>query len=253
MTVTPYRWPTQHDLPDTDDTPLDNEDQGRQYPLLREPLLLHWSDRQDFFVACNMGLCYALPRQVVVPDLFLVLGVPRWRDGTARESYVVWDEGNILPVLILEIICNDLGEEKPGQAKFQLYERRLRIPYYVTFELETSELNVYQLQGGHYELLPGSGAGEHPPILLPDLDLSIGRWWGSYEGRERFWVRWYDRAGRLLPTAAELERQRAELERQRAERERERAEMERQRADLERSRAERLAQRLRELGEDPQL
>ncbi|WP_414513958.1 hypothetical protein [Synechococcus sp. F70.1] len=70
MTVTPYRWPTQHDLPDTDDTPLDNEDQGRQYPLLREPLLLHWSDRQDFFVACNMGLYYALPRQVVVPDLF---------------------------------------------------------------------------------------------------------------------------------------------------------------------------------------
>jgi hypothetical protein len=54
MTVTPYRWPTQHDLPDTDDTPLDNEDQGRQYPLLREPLLLPWSDRQDFFVACNI-------------------------------------------------------------------------------------------------------------------------------------------------------------------------------------------------------
>ncbi len=246
MTVTTYRWPTQHDLPDTDDTPLDNEDQGRQYPLLRDPLLLHWAERQDFFVACNMGLYYALPRQVIVPDLFLVLGVPRWRDGSARKSYVVWDEGNIFPILVLEIICNDQGEEKPGQAKFQLYERRLRIPYYVTFELETDELNAYQLQGGHYEQLPTSGPGEQALIRLPDLDLCIGRWWGSYEGRERFWVRWYDGAGQLLPTGAELERQRAELERQRAE-------QERQRADRERSRAERLAQRLRELGEDPEL
>ncbi|MEN9222054.1 MAG: Uma2 family endonuclease [Thermostichus sp. BF3_bins_97] len=235
MTVTPYRWPTQHDLPDTDDTPLDNEDQGRQYPLLRDPLLVHWSERQDFFVACNMGLYYALPRQVIVPDLFLVLGVPRWRDGTARKSYVVWDEGNILPALVLEIICNDQGEEKPGQAKYQLYEQRLRIPYYVTFELETDDLRAYQLQGSHYELLPDTGL----PILLPDLGLSVGRWWGTYEGRERSWVRWYDAAGQLLPTGAELERQRAQLERQRAE--------------AEHQRAERLAQRLRELGEDPQL
>ncbi|MEN9232108.1 MAG: Uma2 family endonuclease [Thermostichus sp. DG02_5_bins_236] len=246
MTVTTYRWPTQHDLPDTDDTPLDNEDQGRQYPLLRDPLLLHWAERQDFFVACNMGLYYALPRQVIVPDLFLVLGVPRWRDGSARKSYVVWDEGNIFPILVLEIICNDQGEEKPGQVKFQLYERRLRIPYYVTFELETDELNAYQLQGGHYEQLPTSGPEEQALIRLADLDLCIGRWWGSYEGRERFWVRWYDGAGQLLPTGAELERQRAELERQRAE-------LERQRADRERSRAERLAQRLRELGENPEL
>ena len=47
------------------------------------------------------------------------------------------------------------------------------------------------------------------------------------------------------------ERQRAEIAQQRAETERQRAETERQRAETERQRAERLAERLRQLGVDP--
>ena len=51
---------------------------------------------------------------------------------------------------------------------------------------------------------------------------------------------------------AEQERLRAEQERQRAEQERQRAEQERQRAEQERQRADALAEKLQELGLDPE-
>jgi hypothetical protein len=75
---------------------------------------------------------------------------------------------------------------------------------------------------------------------------------------EREWLRWCDRHGQVIPTAAELfaqERVRSEraleqveTERLRAEEERLRAEEASRRAEEEWLRAERLAERLRQLG-----
>ena len=58
----------------------------------------------------------------------------------------------------------------------------------------------------------------------------LGEWEGSYQGLERRWLRWYDRAGHWLPTPAERAQQRAETAEQRA---------------------EQLAERLRAMGVDP--
>ncbi len=70
----------------------------------------------------------------------------------------------------------------------------------------------------------------------------MGLWQGAYHGIEGLWLRWYDKLGNWIAIADE-----------RIEQERRRAEQEHQRAEQERQRAERLANRLRELGVDPEL
>ena len=61
---------------------------------------------------------------------------------------------------------------------------------------------------------------------MPEIGLALGRERGTYLGRTREWLYWYDEAGRKLPTPEEL-------------------------VEQEKQRAERLAQRLRELGINP--
>jgi hypothetical protein len=58
-------------------------------------------------------------------------------------------------------------------------------------------------------------------------------WEGTFEERYDTWLRWCDQEGVVIPTGAE------------------RAENEHQRAENEHQRAERLAEKLRELGLDP--
>ena len=68
---------------------------------------------------------------------------------------------------------------------------------------------------------------------VPPLGIQLGTWRGTLEGFTLSWLRFYDREGRLLPSADE------------------RTEEQRKRAEKERERAEKLAQKLREMGVDP--
>jgi hypothetical protein len=82
--------------------------------------------------------------------------------------------------------------------------------------------------------------------LIPGLNLFLGVWVGTREGRTGNWLRWWNADGELLlwpEERAEVERQRAEVERQRAEAESQRAEAESQRAEAESQRAEAESQR----------
>jgi hypothetical protein len=78
------------------------------------------------------------------------------------------------------------------------------------------------------------------------LGLWLGTWYGTIDRETISWLRFYDSNGALVLLPEEVAQQRAESEAQRAE-------SETQRAESERLRAERLAARLRELGEDPDL
>jgi hypothetical protein len=69
---------------------------------------------------------------------------------------------------------------------------------------------------------------------LPEIELGLGVWDGSYQGMAGQWLRWYDRNGEWILTAAE------------------RADLERGRADRLQERATRLAAKLQELGIDPE-
>jgi hypothetical protein len=75
----------------------------------------------------------------------------------------------------------------------------LRIPYYVVFSRYTNELRAFQLVGGHYEPMNLTDGY----LLMPEIDLSLGLWQGSFQNIERLWLRWFTLAGELIPVPTE--------------------------------------------------
>jgi Uma2 family endonuclease len=69
--------PSAEELPDSDDTPVDNELQILVPHSLEDILALLWSERMDWFFGVNMGIYYDPNQPAVVPDAFISLGVPR--------------------------------------------------------------------------------------------------------------------------------------------------------------------------------
>ncbi|MBP0026848.1 Uma2 family endonuclease [Roseofilum sp. Guam] len=253
--------PSAQDLPDSDETPVDNELQDLIPTLLKAMLASIWSERMDWFFGVDMGV-YTDPNQpAIVPDGFLSIGVPRIRDEGLRLSYVLWEEQQV-PTLVLEVVSKTRRGEY--SQKKQQYAQ-LGVPYYVIYNpLRTQQqrLEVYQLQEGQYQLLSGE------PVWLPELNLGIGSDRGTYQGITREWLYWYEEKGDRYPTpeeraeSAELEleseRQEKELERDRADLQQQRAEgaeleLERQqeRADRAESDLQQLREKLQQLNIDP--
>jgi Uma2 family endonuclease len=234
--------PSAEDLPDSDDTPVDNELQDLIPGLLKTILALIWSERMDWFFGVDMGIYYDPDKPAIVPDGFLSIGVPRIIDSDLRLSYVLWEEQK-LPIMVLEVVSQTRRGEYT-QKKQEYAE--LGILYYVIYNplrKRKQRLEVYKLENGKYQLLPGEA------VWLSELNLGIGREEGKYQGITREWLYWYDEQGKRYLTAEELLQQ----ERERAEFERQRAESERQKAESERLRSQRLEEILRSHGIDPNI
>ncbi len=240
--------PSSEDLPDSNDTPVDNELQILVPTLLRAILSWLWSERQDWFFGVNMGIYYEPKEPAIVPDGFLSLGVERRKSERGRLSYVLWEENGIVPQLVLEVVSKAYGHEyTTKRTKYA----QMGVLYYVVYNPEYwvrdkhDPFEVYRLVGSEYV----RQAGER--VWMPEIRLGIGREQGSFEGWNREWLYWYDREGNRFEQAErqlEQERQRAE---QRAEQERQRAEQAEQQLEQERRLREELIARLRERGIDP--
>jgi Uma2 family endonuclease len=215
--------PSAADLPDSDDTPVDNELQNLIPNLLEAMLAWAWAERQDWFFGVDMGIYYAPKQPAVVPDGFLSLGVERFIGEEGRLSYVFWEEENIAPILALEVVSKTYGGEY--ERKKEIYAD-LGILYYAIYRpnprthRQRQALEVYRLVDSSYEKLEGE------PVWLPEIGLSLGRARGTYLGREREWLYWYDANGTRLLVPEEIARQEA-------------------------ARANKLADKLKELGIDP--
>jgi Uma2 family endonuclease len=252
--------PTMYDLPseEVEEPGLPDEFHLLQPELLRLTFRPPAYETDNYFVASDLNLYYdpQHPQWYKRPDWFGVLGVPRlYEERDLRLSYVTWQE-TINPLVVIELLSPGTEQEDLGKSlrevnqipnKWTVYEQILKIPYYFVFNRYNNELHAFGLVLNHYHPL---AIGE-PGLWLEEAELGLGLWQGTYQGIERLWLRWYDRAGNWILTLAEQERQRAEQEYQRAEQEYQRAEQEYQRAEQEYQRAERLATRLRELGVEP--
>ncbi|BAU04167.1 Uma2 family endonuclease [Fischerella sp. NIES-3754] len=219
--------PSSEELPDSDDTPVDNELQDLIPSLLKAILALLWSDRWDWFFGVDMGIYYDPNQPAIVPDGFLSLGVQRFIDEDLRLSYVLWEEKK-LPILVLEVVSHKYRGEYT--TKKELYAE-LEILYYVVYNPRRRKkppLEVYRLENGEYILQPGN------PVWLSEIGLGIGRERGTYQGITREWLYWYDEQGQRLLTPEERI-QEAEQRRLEAE-----------------QRAQMLAERLKALGIDPE-
>ncbi|MEO6862488.1 MAG: Uma2 family endonuclease [Microcoleus sp.] len=243
----PTHWPSADELPDSDETPVDNELQELIPGLLKAILLILWAERMDWFFGIDMGLYHHPEKPPIVPDAFLSLGVQRFYDEELRPSYVVWEE-KVMPSFVLEVVSPT--PRKEYTAKLEEYQR-LGVLYYVIYSSRRRRkprLEVYKLVNGSYELQPEN------LVWMPEIGLGIGCERGNYSGVTREWLYWYDADGKRYLTPEEQVKesaQRLQQESQRAQQESQRAQQESQRAQQESQRADRLAERLRELGIDP--
>jgi Uma2 family endonuclease len=214
--------PTMYDLPseDPEELGLPDEFHDFQPKLFRETCQPPPYPASDRFIGTDLNLYYdgRHPLWYKRPDWFLALGVTRSdRQEDLRLSYVIWQE-SVSPFLVVELLspgteAEDLGTKvreigKPP-TKWEVYERILRVPFYVVFDRYENQLRVFALEGNRYRQmdLPDSA----PRFWFEELKLGIGVWQGAYQGIEGKWLRWYDEAGTWIPTDTEA-RQSAEAQ-----------------------------------------
>ena len=218
--------PDVDDLVTEDDTPVGNIFSEKQQRLLTEPL---YSSRSDpaFVALANVGLFYRVHHPPLVPDMLLSLGVEIPEDvwSKSHRAYFVWEFGKP-PDVVIEVVSNKEGHEADSEVTDYA---AIGVKYYAVFDpeqlLSGRLLRLYELHGASYV--------ERTGLWMPDINLGLRLWEGTYEGLAANWLRWFDQQGKLIETGAE------------------RAEQEHQRAEREHKRAERLAHKLRQLGIDP--
>lgn len=250
-------------LPTMYDLPSDNPEEAGlpdDFHFL-QPLLLYltfqpinWNP-ELVYSAADLNLYYDLqhPLWYKRPDWFGVVGVGKLYKGQdLRLSYVTWQEP-ANPFVVVELLSpgtedEDLGTRREIAAdkppsKWEVYERILRIPYYVVFSRYTNELRAFQLVGGHYEPMNLTNGY----LLMPEIDLSLGLWQGSFRDIERLWLRWFTLAGEVIPAPTEE----AVAATERAMIAEQEATEAKQEATQAKRKAEQLAERLRQLGVNP--
>jgi Uma2 family endonuclease len=245
--------PTMYDLPseDSEEMGLPDEFHDFQPDLLRETCQPAVA---DFFIGADINLYYDVKHTgwYKRPDWFLVLDVPASESiAESRLSYVMWQEG-AAPFLMVELLSPGTEAEDLGQTlrvvgkpptKWQVYEQILRVPYYAIYDRYANQFRIFCLQATRYVEQTINGQG----FWFPEIELGLGLWTGSYQGMQGQWLRWYDQNGDWLVTDREDTLQAKQV----AQEANLRAQEANVRADLEREKAARLADKLRELGIDP--
>jgi Uma2 family endonuclease len=225
--------------PESDGKPMaENTEQYDWMVMIKENLdgLL-----ENAFVAADL-FWYPVqgsPKTVQAPDVMVALGRPKGR----RGSYKQWEEANVAPQVVFEILS-------PGNRIIEMYRKQkfyqhYGVQEYYLYDPDEKELVGYLSKDGAFQMIDDISNWISPLLgirfeLRPGEELKI-----------------YSPDGKQFLTVAELraerdrERQRAEQERQHAEQERQRADEAQLRADEAQLRAQKLAEKLRALGIDP--
>lgn len=207
--------------PDSDGQPMaDNTKQFRWIVTIKENLERLFRDRDDVFVAGDL-LWYPVEGNNTLrqaPDAMVVFGRPKGD----RGSYKQWEEGQVPPQVVFEILSpgNRMGKMA---RKFQFYQQYGVEEYYV-YDPDDVEL-IGWLRAETALTIIEEMDGWVSPQLGIKFDLSQPELQIFYPDGSRFLT--------YVELAAQLEQEqaRAEQERHRAEEEYQRAEAERQRAD----------------------
>lgn len=242
--------PSTEELPGSDDIPVDNEDQNFLPNLLLFMLVILRADRMDWYFGVDMAVYHTTgvsPRVPVVPDAFFSLGVERKKGGKSRRSYATWEENNVIPTLVLEMVSHKPGGEY--DTKFEIYTT-LGVLYYVIYNPEFWKrdrhhpFEVYKLVDGVYHLQIGE------PYWMPELGLGLGRTQSLVGGIQQEILCWFDETGIAYPTPDDLHRQSA-VDRYQLRQEQRRADEQQQRAEDQQQEILKIRSYLRSIGIDP--
>jgi Uma2 family endonuclease len=229
--------PTQRKItyPDSDGQPMaDNTLQFRWIATLQGGLDALYRDDPDVFVAGDL-LWYPVEGNNTLrtaPDVMVAFGRPKGYRGSYRQ----WEEGDVAPQVVFEILSPG---NRPADTirKFQFYDQYGVEEYYV-YDPDHETFSGWLRRDGSLQEIAAVD-GWISPRLGVRFDLGSGT------------LQVLRPNGRPLATYVELAEE-SDAARQRAEQERQRAEQERQRAEQEHARSERLAAQLRAAGIAPE-
>jgi Uma2 family endonuclease len=219
--------------PESDSQPMTESDATRDYLIYAvEVLRLYFQRRRNVYVSGNLFIYYeeGNPKAVVSPDVFVVFGVSPGQ----RKSYKTWQEGGKLPAFVLEI--TSASTRKQDETEKPALYQSLGIPEYFQYDPTADylrpQLKGRRLANGVYQPLPLEHTAEGVSFIASQslgLDLQLRAGHDSVASLPRA-LRFYDpQTGLTL-----LNRQEVEQER-----------------DAALQRAQRLAEKLRELGINP--
>jgi len=257
--------PTMYDLPSEypDEPGLPDEFHSLQPHLLSRTLHLQDYASSNRFTGMDLNVYYDLNHMGwhKRPDWFLAVDVSRsyGEEEESRQSYVVWQEQRV-PTVVVEFLSlnterQDLGrfygeadrifdeemlrqnpagvpalltekeraDKKTPPDKFVVYEQYLKVPHYIVYSRHTGRLRYFKHNGVRYEEQLVR-KGSVPAIWISELKIGLGVWDDYYEEIVGPWLRWCDENGNWLLTDTEKAQ----------------------------SKAEKLAQKLKELGIDPE-
>jgi Uma2 family endonuclease len=213
----------------SDEPPLESDLHLQQITILIGCLERLWQERNNYYASGNLTIYYneeqLKKRDFCGPDFFVVLDTEK----RPRKSWVVWGEQGKYPNVIVEILSDSTANIDRNKKKI-LYQNTFRTPNYFWFDPESLELQGFRLIAGQYQAIPANKNGY---LWSEQLELYLG----IFERK----LRYFTPTGELVLTAAEAELQEREAKEQ--------AILEKEQAILEK---ERLAQKLRELGIDPE-
>jgi Uma2 family endonuclease len=234
--------------PESDGQPMaDNTKQFRWIVAIKENVELLFADNPDVFVAGDL-LWYPVEgdnKTRQAPDTMVVFGRPKGD----RGSYQQWEEDNIPPQVVFEILSP--GNRLKGMfKKFKFYELYGVEEYYV-YDPDEVELIGWLRSGENLEIIDEMN-GWVSPRLEVKFQVTSDNLEIFCPSGDRF-LTFVE-----LAQLKEQEKQRAEQEKQRAEQEKQRAdeaiaqlEQERSLREVEQQRYQALMEKLREQGIDP--
>ncbi len=205
-------WPP-NDL-DSDEPPLETTLHLQQMMLLLNCLHWIWKDRDDYFAAGNLTVYYSWRKRKSEHFRGPDFFVALNTQPHPRKSWMVWEEDGKYPDLIVELL-SDSTAEVDRTVKKRLYAETFRTPEYFWFDPNGQEFAGFVLLKGQYEPIEPTEQGW---MWSEQLQLFLG----VYEQRLRF----FEADGQLVPTPDEA-------------------------AIAAEQRATQLANKLRELGVDP--
>ena len=213
----------------------DNTKQFDWIVKIKENLERMFADRPDVFVAGDL-LWYPVKGNNKIrtaPDAMAVFGRPKGH----RGSYRTWDENNVSPQAVFEILSP--GNRKTEMEKKRLFYQRYGVTEYYVYDPDRIRLSGWIRSGKRFRAIEEEKMRKWiSPVLnirfdLREDDLHI-----------------FDPDGKEFETLEAADK-RAEAEKQRAESANKRAKQSDKQAEAADKRAERLAAKLRELGISP--
>ncbi|MBW4671969.1 MAG: Uma2 family endonuclease [Cyanomargarita calcarea GSE-NOS-MK-12-04C] len=221
--------------PDSDGQPMsDNTEQFYWIVTIKENLEILFASQADVFIAGDL-LWYPLQGDNKIrqaPDVMVAFGRPKGKRGSYRQ----WQEENIPPQIVFEILSPG-NRLKEMAKKFSFYERYGVEEYYI-YDPEKVDLNGWLRSGDDLEVIEEINGWVSPQLGI-GFEVKVGT------------LEIYRPDGRKFLTSVELDQLR-EQERQRAEEERQQKEAALLQLKEERQRYQDLLARLQERGIDPE-